>query len=56
MLLLTCTPLHNNLHELWALLNFMYPAVFTTSDAFDSAFDLQHAKVSRHLLRAVRER
>ena len=29
-LLLTGTPLQNNLHELWALLNFLLPEVFKT--------------------------
>ena len=29
-LLLTGTPIQNNLHELWALLNFLYPEVFTS--------------------------
>ncbi|RYE98988.1 MAG: hypothetical protein EOO41_01695, partial [Methanobacteriota archaeon] len=37
-LLLTGTPLQNNLHELWALLNFLLPEVFTSSDDFDSWF------------------
>ncbi|VVC98655.1 unnamed protein product [Leptidea sinapis] len=32
-LLLTGTPLQNNLHELWALLNFLLPDVFNSSDA-----------------------
>ena len=40
-LLLTGTPLQNNLHELWALLNFLYPDVFPSSAAFDSAFELR---------------
>ncbi|KAI0274189.1 hypothetical protein BGY98DRAFT_995581, partial [Russula aff. rugulosa BPL654] len=26
--LLTCTPLHNNLAELWSLLDFILPEVF----------------------------
>jgi hypothetical protein len=39
-LLLTGTPLQNNLHELYALVNFMYPDVFTTSRPFDEAFDI----------------
>ena len=39
-LLVTGTPLQNNLHELWALLNFLLPDVFASSDQFDEWFDL----------------
>ena len=28
VLLLTGTPLQNNLHELWVLLKFMFPTIF----------------------------
>ena len=38
-LLLTGTPLQNNLHELWALLNFLLPDVFESSDDFDEWFN-----------------
>lgn len=31
-LLLTGTPLQNNLHELWSLLNFLLPDVFNSAD------------------------
>ncbi|CZS92283.1 hypothetical protein WAI453_000164 [Rhynchosporium graminicola] len=37
-LLITGTPLQNNLHELWALLNFLLPDVFGESEAFDQWF------------------
>ena len=37
-LLITGTPLQNNLHELWALLNFLLPDQFGDSDKFDSMF------------------
>ncbi|KAL1875355.1 chromatin remodeling complex Adenosinetriphosphatase [Diaporthe australafricana] len=40
-LLITGTPLQNNLHELWALLNFLLPDVFGDSDAFDQWFSAQ---------------
>ena len=39
-LLLTGTPLQNNLHELWALLNFLLPDVFSSSEQFDQWFNL----------------
>lgn len=35
-LLLTGTPLQNNVHELWALLNFIAPDVFYDSERFES--------------------
>ncbi|KAI4462666.1 snf2/rad54 helicase family [Holotrichia oblita] len=38
-LLLTGTPLQNNLHELWALLNFLLPDVFNSADDFDAWFN-----------------
>ena len=37
-LLITGTPLQNNLHELWALLNFLLPEVFASAEAFDNWF------------------
>ncbi|KAJ3077794.1 chromatin remodeling complex Adenosinetriphosphatase [Quaeritorhiza haematococci] len=40
-LLLTGTPLQNNLHELWALLNFLLPDVFSSAEDFDKWFELQ---------------
>ncbi len=42
-LLLTGTPLQNNLHELWALLNFLMPEIFNDSEEFDKIFDLNSA-------------
>ncbi|QLG71129.1 hypothetical protein HG535_0B01670 [Zygotorulaspora mrakii] len=37
-LLITGTPLQNNLHELWALLNFLLPDIFSDSQDFDDWF------------------
>jgi SWI/SNF-related matrix-associated actin-dependent regulator of chromatin subfamily A member 5 len=44
-LLLTGTPLQNNLHELWALLNFLLPDVFASSEQFDEWFNLEISDV-----------
>jgi ATP-dependent DNA helicase len=38
-LLITGTPLQNNLKELWSLLHFLLPEVFTDWEAFESWFD-----------------
>ncbi|KAI3964562.1 hypothetical protein MKW92_025413, partial [Papaver armeniacum] len=38
-LLLTGTPLQNNLEELWALLNFLLPSIFNSSDDFSQWFN-----------------
>lgn len=38
-LLLTGTPLQNDLHELWSLLNYLLPDVFNSADDFDKWFD-----------------
>jgi SWI/SNF-related matrix-associated actin-dependent regulator of chromatin subfamily A member 5 len=40
-LLITGTPLQNNLHELWALLNFLLPDVFGDAQVFDDWFENQ---------------
>ncbi|AJP82605.1 Isw1p [Saccharomyces cerevisiae YJM1356] len=37
-LLITGTPLQNNLHELWALLNFLLPDIFSDAQDFDDWF------------------
>jgi SWI/SNF-related matrix-associated actin-dependent regulator of chromatin subfamily A member 5 len=46
-LLITGTPLQNNLHELWSLLNFLLPDIFGDSEMFDSLFvtDDVHEKI-----------
>jgi ATP-dependent DNA helicase len=43
-LLITGTPLQNNLSELWALLHFLMPEVFDKLDAFESWFDFSEVK------------
>jgi len=64
-LLITGTPLQNNLHELWALLNFILPDVFGDSEIFDQWFENQeddqdlvvqqlHKVLSPFLLRRVK--
>ena len=45
-LLLTGTPLQNNLGELWSLLNFILPAIFDSAQSFESWFcsPFQHVR------------
>ena len=51
-LLLTGTPIQNNLHELYAILSFLHPDIFTSSEPFDKAFNLNTSehKVDSDLL------
>ena len=49
-ILLTGTPLQNSMHELWALLHFLLPQVFTREGAqktFDEAVNLETGEVSQ---------
>ena len=43
-LLLTGTPLQNDITELWSLLNFMMPDIFSDRDEFDSWFNFDQGK------------
>ncbi|KAI9721935.1 MAG: hypothetical protein M1812_001892 [Candelaria pacifica] len=51
-LILTGTPLQNNLVELWALLHWLYPEVFTerSAELFRSSFDLTRGKISTSVM------
>lgn len=52
--LITGTPLQNNLHELWALLNFLLPKLFANSEVFDALFANQtHSEEIVHKLHAI---
>jgi SNF2 family DNA or RNA helicase len=42
-LLLTGTPIQNNMGELWALLNFLLPAIFHSAESFESWFNAPFA-------------
>ncbi|KAI6668138.1 hypothetical protein NL676_028602 [Syzygium grande] len=39
-LLITGTPLQNNLHELWSVLNFLLPEIFSSAETFDEWFQI----------------
>lgn len=51
-LILTGTPLQNNLVELWALLRWLYPEVFTekTAELFKESFNLTRGQVSTKVM------
>jgi ATP-dependent DNA helicase len=51
--LITGTPLQNNLKELWSLLNFLLPSIFANWEQFESWFDfsdLQHEDTTEEFL------
>ncbi|XP_030012338.1 lymphoid-specific helicase [Sphaeramia orbicularis] len=54
-LLLTGTPLQNNLAELWSLLNFLLPEVFDDLKSFESWFDIDSLGVAESVVAAERE-
>lgn len=46
-ILLTGTPLQNNLQELWSLFNFILPTVFSSCDDFEKWFSLPLNKTAQ---------
>ncbi|KAF7199141.1 lymphoid-specific helicase [Nothobranchius furzeri] len=54
-LLLTGTPLQNNLAELWSLLNFLLPEVFDDLKSFESWFDVDSLAGTENVVVAERE-
>jgi ATP-dependent DNA helicase len=52
-LLLTGTPLQNNLSELWSLLNFLLPDIFDDLDAFQGWFDFAETAAGTAAANAV---
>uniref|UniRef100_A0A4W6DRE0 Proliferation-associated SNF2-like protein n=1 Tax=Lates calcarifer TaxID=8187 RepID=A0A4W6DRE0_LATCA len=54
-LLLTGTPLQNNLAELWSLLNFLLPEVFDDLKSFESWFDINTLGEAESVVAAERE-
>lgn len=51
--LLTGTPLQNNLHELWALLNFLLPDIFGDADQFDAWFSLSSSEKQENVIKKL---
>ncbi|KAH8739693.1 hypothetical protein FG386_003384, partial [Cryptosporidium ryanae] len=49
-LLLTGTPLQNSLRELWSLLNFLYPEIFTSSYEFEGLFESQNKEDEKTII------
>ncbi|XP_037637988.1 lymphoid-specific helicase [Sebastes umbrosus] len=54
-LLLTGTPLQNNLAELWSLLNFLLPEVFDDLKSFESWFDIGSISEAESVVATERE-
>ncbi|KAJ7762395.1 P-loop containing nucleoside triphosphate hydrolase protein [Mycena maculata] len=55
-IILTGTPIQNNLTELWGLLHWLYPQIFTptTRTLFAQSFDLQNGTYALPIINAVR--
>jgi SWI/SNF-related matrix-associated actin-dependent regulator of chromatin subfamily A member 5 len=51
--LITGTPLQNNLHELWALLNFLLPEVFGDAEQFDAWFNMSEANKKDNVIKKL---
>ncbi|KAK5580817.1 hypothetical protein RB653_000841 [Dictyostelium firmibasis] len=49
-LLLTGTPLQNDLGELWALLNFLLPTIFNSADTFQNWFNAPFQAKGKNLI------
>lgn len=45
-MLLTGTPMQNNLHELWSLLNFLHPDLFHSPERFNECLNISGTKKS----------
>ena len=52
-LLITGTPLQNNLNELWALLNFILPEIFGDADQFDQWFSLSGEEGQQNVIKKL---
>lgn len=51
--LITGTPLQNNLHELWALLNFLLPDIFGDAEQFDDWFSLSDGQGQENVIKKL---
>jgi len=52
-ILITGTPLQNNLHELWALLNFLLPDIFGDAEQFDEWFSLSDDQGQENVIKKL---
>jgi len=52
-LLITGTPLQNNLRELWALLNFLMPDIFGDAEQFDEWFSLSDESGKENVIKKL---
>jgi len=52
-LLITGTPLQNNLRELWALLNFLMPDIFGDAEQFDEWFSMNDETGKENTIRKL---